>query len=732
MSFFWRAIGMGGNAIPNFNFTIGDVVTTYATKTLTWSLREGTRTDDNTRVTIFMLAIEKDDEGSKELARNIVKRAKTLLLPGILRCYDATEHNGTVYIATEECLPLQNILDDDAQCESYYEDKEKYKECVAHGLHQVCHALNMMHQNGLIHGNVGVESVYCLRSGEWRLFGLELVSQLQESHSIYHKYHHWLPEYRRPPETANDSSGGGGGFGIHTGVISPAIDSWGLGCLIYAAFLKNLTATLATSHVQEVRAFRSMPRSLQNGYVGVTGANPKLRMSVEKFLQDSDFIGSSEYVKALQALEELALKDAADRDNFYRKLSSVLDLFPIRACKFTILAKLSVAVQYGGGSATALEPILKIGARLTDPVVFGELVAPIVITLFSSQDHLVRCRLLTTASQYAKLLPSALVNEKIWSHYVTGFANKNADMRELSVRALVHFAPHLSEKNVKEDVLRCISGLQQDREGPIRTNATICLCMIANYIPESVRCKTLVHGFGRMLKDPFGPSRVAAVRSILNSVQHILPTSMAELLLPAVAPMCVDPLHEVRDVALKAIDAMVERLRSHHGEMPADPEPASPAAPLASPAGTNSVARPMQHTASRENVSSNTATPVSNSVAKFADPVTAVASPAAVSRPSSHVTKISAPTAADDGWGAIDDDEDFAPAKPKFGLGSSTGSSISTSLAAKPAATTPSAKAKEEADEPHAPPMVILSSSAAGGTGALKLKKKGFGAAKAE
>jgi SCY1-like protein 1 len=458
-------------------------------------------------------------------------------------------------------------------------------------------------------------------------------------------------------------------------------------------------------------------------------------MPIDKFLAESDFVNSSEYVHALQGLEELALKDSADRDSFYRKLSSVLDLFPIRACKYTILTKLSVAVQYGGGSATALEPILKIGARLTEASVFGELVAPIVITLFSSPDHLVRCRLLSTAGQYAKLLPSALVNEKIWSHYVTGFTNKNPDLRELSVRALIHFAPHLSEKIIRDDVLRCISGLQQDREGPIRTNATICLCMIASYIPENLRCKSLINGFGRMLKDPFGPSRVAAVRSILSAANHMTPQSVAELLLPAVCPMCVDPLREVREGALAVLVTMTDKLRAYHeaappdpavassasgGEVGADPAPASGSSSHGKGDGQGSrdSARSLP---ARESTSSFVATtPTAPSVSRFADPQPK-ASPVA---PASSGASSSAPSpaAASDGWGAAigdDDDDDDVLQTQEANSRNATIAKPSSSAPPRPAAT---ATALPDRIAPVAP----------GPTGGLKLKKKGFGSAKAE
>lgn len=46
-------------------------------------------------------------------------------------------------------------------------------------------------------------------------------------------------------------------------------------------------------------------------------------------------------------------------------------------------------------------------------------------------------------------------------------------------------------------------------QGSIRTNTTVCLGKIAQYLDPKNRCKILSSAFGRALKDPFAPSRIA-------------------------------------------------------------------------------------------------------------------------------------------------------------------------------------------------------------------------------
>jgi SCY1-like protein 1 len=51
-------------------------------------------------------------------------------------------------------------------------------------------------------------------------------------------------------------------------------------------------------------------------------------------------------------------------------------------------------------------------------------------------------------------------------------------------------------------------------QGSIRTNTTVCLGKIAQYLDPKNRSKILSSAFGRALKDPFPPSRMAGSASL--------------------------------------------------------------------------------------------------------------------------------------------------------------------------------------------------------------------------
>lgn len=54
--------------------------------------------------------------------------------------------------------------------------------------------------------------------------------------------------------------------------------------------------------------------------------------------------------------------------------------------------------------------------------------------------------------------------------------------------------------------------------------------------------QVLLNAFGRALKDSFPPARCAALRAIVATIKHYSPEEVACRALPAVAPLCVDPL----------------------------------------------------------------------------------------------------------------------------------------------------------------------------------------------
>ena len=62
--------------------------------------------------------------------------------------------------------------------------------------------------------------------------------------------------------------------------------------------------------------------------------------------------------------------------------------------------------------------------------------------------------------------------------------------------------------------------MSRDEQGGIRTNTIVCLGKIAQYLHPKTRQQTLLSCFARSLKDPFPPSRIAALNAIAATQQY--------------------------------------------------------------------------------------------------------------------------------------------------------------------------------------------------------------------
>eukprot|EP01065_Artemidia_motanka_P000393 TRINITY_DN10176_c0_g1_i1.p1 TRINITY_DN10176_c0_g1~~TRINITY_DN10176_c0_g1_i1.p1 ORF type:complete len:699 (+),score=294.50 TRINITY_DN10176_c0_g1_i1:69-2099(+) len=561
MASWGKWLGMGG--IKDFPYDIGDVVFPRALRSH-WQLRTGKKQEDGTEVSIFE-HVKGASSDELELAENGMKKCKTLMLPGFLKCIASAETPTSLYVATESVVPLQAVLSSD---EEFTEGGKKREEFIAWGLYQVIKGLGHIHQRKTLHGNVSRFSIFVTKSGDWRIWGLDWVTNLidptQQDH--FKKFANYLGDEYKSPELAK------GNWGVIESSPVHAIDAWNLACLIYEIF--NGTISPDTKPA-DMKSPGNIPRTLYGAYTGLLANQAKMRTDPAKLLTDCDFFCDSTYIRVQLELEELSLKDQAERDSFFRRLAGHVDDFPLCNCMYTILPSLTTALQFGAGGSSALEPILRIGTRLGDED-YAKLVVPGVVSLFTSPEPIVRMKLLQNIDAFAQHLPSQMLSGTIWPHLATGFTNKMPEIRELTIKAMIPVVP-LLKPTLVEDASRQLYGLQTDREGGIRTNATICLGKIAVHLPPASRSKILLQAFGRVLKDPFKQSRIAGLGSFAATADSFSAEVMAKQILPNVMPLTVDPEKEVRTHAFRCISTMLEKIQTHN-DRPLDEVAASSAA----------------------------------------------------------------------------------------------------------------------------------------------------------
>ncbi|GET88333.1 hypothetical protein, conserved [Leishmania tarentolae] len=637
MAFFLKALGLSGS-IPGFPFTPATNDpghTVYTSPQMCWTLRAGTQSDDvQTRVSIFTCSVSAaamagssgDGELMKQLAQNTMRRAKSLMIPGFLKCHGAVEYSDTIYIATEPCVALKDVLES-LELRRHYcgETDAEYAASVAYGLDTVGGALVALQSNRLAHGNVHCGSIFISAvSGFWRLFGLEFVSAIDEMASgspgclfASARRAGMVVGYRCPPELGRSSGGV-----VSSGDPEVAVDAWGFGCLLYETVgvtaeeaingkLNSLVHNLSAADVRSVCRQR-LPASLQPSCNHLTTPNPRMRHSITAFLENCEFVKKSAFVQYMKALSELLLMDWSQQMQLVESLADPVGQFPLRACLCFVLPRLgglvSTAAKTNRNSGTmgvsigpVADPVLKISERTAAGEDFDTYVTPVLVQLYQSADVLLRYKLLLGAETYSAKVSSTTLNNTIWPLYAKGFAYSAPSVREYSARALVHLAPHLSESILADQVPKALAQLQRDVDGALRANATIALNLISEHIkPSSQRATVMLMYCRPMLRDAFEPSRVAALQSLHRSLECLSATQIAESMLPAISPLTIDPSSAgSRTAALSLLKASMTRLEAHHKQLSAqqvcaavngntDAPSTSTPVPAAVPTGTTS------------------------------------------------------------------------------------------------------------------------------------------------
>jgi SCY1-like protein 1 len=99
---------------------------------------------------------------------NAVKKLRTMKHPGVLRYIDSIELEDTVIVVTEPVKPLVEALD----------EMREFEDWLAWGLSNIIDTLKFIGENcSLVHAQVLLRSIFVSPAGEWKLGGVELLSE---------------------------------------------------------------------------------------------------------------------------------------------------------------------------------------------------------------------------------------------------------------------------------------------------------------------------------------------------------------------------------------------------------------------------------------------------------------------------------------------------------------------------------------------------------------------------
>ncbi|KAJ6744582.1 hypothetical protein OIU79_030841 [Salix purpurea] len=576
--------GVSGTGLKDLPYNIGDP---YPSAWGSWTHHRGTscKDGDGSPVSIFSLSASNAQDSLLAAARNGVKRLRTVRHPNILSFLHSTEvetvegssSRVTIYIVTEPVMPLSEKIKElgleGTQRDEYY----------AWGLNQIAKAVSFLNNDcKLVHGNVCLASVVVTPTLDWKLHAFDVLSEFDGNNGNATgpmlQYEWLIGSQYKPMELAKSDW-------VAIRKSPPwAIDSWGLGCLIYELF-----SGMKLGKTEELRDTASIPKSLLQDYQRLLSSMPSRRMNTAKLLENSvsGLLSFGESWGALidmapsagreeknisriswwtpyTFMEILTLKDSVEKDTFFRKLPNLAEQLPRQIVLKKLLPLLASALEFGSAASPALTALLKMGSWLSAEE-FSVKVLPTIVKLFSSNDRAIRVSLLQHIDQYGESLSAHVVDEQVYSHVATGFSDTSALLRELTLKSMLILAPKLSQRTISGSLLKYLSKLQVDEEPAIRTNTTILLGNIAIYLNEGTRKRVLINAFTvRALRDTFSPARGAGLMALCATSSYYDVTEIATRILPNVVVLTIDPDSDVRSKSFQAVEQFLQIVKQYH------------------------------------------------------------------------------------------------------------------------------------------------------------------------
>ncbi|EKM53988.1 uncharacterized protein PHACADRAFT_96310 [Phanerochaete carnosa HHB-10118-sp] len=552
-------------------FSLGPKVTSYEGKSI-WTLYEGTKRDDGSAISVF--EFDANQPGKRTylpLAKNSLRKLRTVRHPDVLKFLDAVETDTTVYIMTERVRPLAPAIQERASKSA--QEKEDW---LLWGIHRISVSLAFVNESCTsTHGNVRVDSVFISPSGEWKLGGFEVLSSPKDDAAILYTMGSLLPD---ASTYASPEIKKGGWSAVKENSVTAA-DAYALGLLIHFAFNPShpLPATAQPPHPPPAPSSRgSIPLSVFPSYKRLLNPNPKARLSSKHFLElgmaetageGSGFFSTNRLVKVCAGLDNFNIASEAEKASLLRILKESAASLPPEFASYRVLPSLASALEFGGASAASILPLVLQLGKNVPPQDYASVITVHIVKLFASPDRGTRMALLDNLQEYADKLDKKTVSDKIWPNLQTGFNDTVPVIREATIRSIISISDKFNERILNNDLLRFLAKMQGDPEASIRTNTCILLGRLGPNLGYNTKRKVLVAAFARALKDPFVHCRVAGLMALMATLECFETEEIATRVIPNMSFALVDKEKLVRDQAFKAMQLFVKRLEEHAATM---------------------------------------------------------------------------------------------------------------------------------------------------------------------
>ncbi|RKF53391.1 putative inactive serine/threonine-protein kinase scy1 [Erysiphe neolycopersici] len=309
MDFLKSAVASAISKGPPFPYNFGDRVDL---DTGIWTLFNGTKREDGSKCSIFSFDIN-SNKYLLSLARNAVKKLRTLRHPKIVKVLDTVESDSYIYIATERVVPLS----------WHMKRKSLSIEIIIWGLYSVAQTIKFINDDAAsIHGSIRLRSIFTSESGEWKLGGFEFVSCIKDDNAIIYSHGNFLTDADRhtPPEISKS------GWEVIKKNPLTAVDAYDFGILISEVFGDHNTGDI------QALPGTNIPKNIQASYRRLINSNPKARVSVGDFLDQGTRRGgffTTPLIAMTGVLEHFGMKNEQEQKEFLEYSQSTVPISSI-------------------------------------------------------------------------------------------------------------------------------------------------------------------------------------------------------------------------------------------------------------------------------------------------------------------------------------------------------------------------------------------------------------------
>ncbi|WWD19545.1 hypothetical protein CI109_104006 [Kwoniella shandongensis] len=566
-----------------FPFSIGERIPGLDSQSSIWEIREGVKRDDGTLLTLFIFDStlpplqpgNKDRKTLFQLARNALKKLRTIRHPDVVKYIDSVETETHVYIATERVRPLEGVLRDwetgGGLAGSGATKGKGKEEWIGWGVKSISTALAFLNSPPLSqhHSYIIPSTIFITPSLEWRLGGFDLLTGRDDSAGVLWALAGVAPGdvgERSAPEVKK------GGWGVLRDTDPAQSDTYILALLLFSLYnplspLPSLTSQPTPS------SSGALPKTLFPLWKRMLNPNARTRLSTTAFVAEASTAGfwaNNPLVNLVDGLDNFELKSDGDKLGLLRiiKDAATAGTLPPPFTTHRILPSLLHSLSLPTAPSSAMLPLVLELGKLVPPSDYPKVVLEPVVKLYSSPDRGTRMALLDGLGEYADKMDAKMVQEKVWPNLITGFADTVPVIREATVKAVFPLASKLSDRILNNDLLRLLAKMQMDTEPSIRTNTCILLGRLAPILGPNTKKKVLVPAFARSLKDPFVHARVAGLMALMATVECFDREDLAGKVVPNMAFTLVDKEKLVRDQAFKAMNMFMGKITEMVQSMP--------------------------------------------------------------------------------------------------------------------------------------------------------------------